>query len=342
MVNRDAIVHFGEAQTVTTSRTSAYRTVIKKMGETQKLVFCCAGIFLCYFYYGVLQEKITRVPYGEEGEKFVYQQSLVFVQCIINAIFALLTLKLTYSTDDMVDRTPTYMYLWCSVSYVGAMLASNTALRWVNYPTQVLGKSCKPIPVMLLGVIVARKRYPLIKYASVLLIVLGVALFLFKDKKNNATTEATGWGEILLLVSLTLDGLTGASQEKMRGEFSTKAHAMMFSVNKWSALYLGVAVLFTGEVFQFVAFVQRYPYVMWNVLLFSLTSALGQNFIFTTVTTFGPLTTSVVTTTRKFFTILFSVLFFGNPITSRQWFAVLLVFTGLSVDAIFGKARKTN
>jgi len=339
MVTKDVVVHFGEPQTVTTNRISLGRTCLKKMGETQKLIICCSGIFLCYFYYGVLQEKITRVPYGENKEKFVYQQSLVFIQCIINAVFAYVAFKISYGTDD-VDRTPTYMYLWCSISYVGAMLASNTALRYVNYPTQVLGKSCKPIPVMILGVLLARKRYPLLKYFSVLLIVMGVALFLFKDKKNNNAAESTGWGEILLLVSLTLDGLTGASQDKMRSEFSTKAFSMMFSVNKWSALYLGAAILFTGEIFSFISFCERYPYVLWNIVLFSITSALGQNFIFTTVTTFGPLTTSVVTTTRKFFTILFSVLFLGNAITSRQWFAVILVFAGLGLDAVFGKTRK--
>ena len=32
----------------------------------------------------------------------------------------------------------------------------------------------------------------------------------------------------------------------------------------------------TGEVFTFVSFVNRYPYVMWNILLFGLGSALGQ------------------------------------------------------------------
>lgn len=35
--------------------------------------------------------------------------------------------------------------------------------------------------VMILGVLLAGKRYPLIKYVCVLLIVIGVALFLFKD-----------------------------------------------------------------------------------------------------------------------------------------------------------------
>jgi uncharacterized membrane protein YjdF len=38
---------------------------------------------------------------------------------------------------------------------------------------KVLGKSVKPVPVMLLGVLVAKKRYPLSKYLYVLLIVAG-------------------------------------------------------------------------------------------------------------------------------------------------------------------------
>ena len=38
---------------------------------------------------------------------------------------------------------------------------------------QVVGKSCKPIPVMILGVIIGRKSYALKKYLFVLLIVIG-------------------------------------------------------------------------------------------------------------------------------------------------------------------------
>lgn len=305
------------------------------MGSTlgnQKLVICCLGIFICYFYYGVLQEKITRVPYGDET--FVYQKTLVFIQCCINAAFSYLVIL--WRNRSELDRTPTSMYVACSLSYMGAMLASNTALQYVNYPTQVLGKSCKPIPVMLLGILVARKRYPIMKYISVFLIVAGVALFLFKDKKS-ASAGGTGWGELLLIVSLTLDGLTGAVQERMRSESCTEAHHMMFAVNRWSILYLGVAIAFTGEAIMFLAFVGRHPQVVWNILLFGLTSAVGQNFIFMTVTEFGSLTCSVVTTTRKFFTILFSVLFFGNSLITRQWLGVGLVFTGLTLDALYGK-----
>lgn len=59
-----------------------------------------------------------------------------------------------------------------------------------------------------------------------------------------------------------------------------------------------------------------------------------------TVTTFGPLTCSIMTTTRKFFTILGSVIIFGHVITSRQIVGTVLVFIGLGLDAAYGKERK--
>ena len=93
-------------------------------------------------------------------------------------------------------------------------------------PFQVVGKSCKPIPVMLLGVLIGRKRYPILKYFFVFLIVLGVAMFMYKDKAVKTPEEGDkakadeifdiwsyiGIGELLLLLSLTCDGLTGAVQ----------------------------------------------------------------------------------------------------------------------------------
>ena len=308
----------------------------------KKLIVCCSGIFICYFYYGIIQERITRVPYGEEKEKFVYPMTLVFIQCIVNALFATAVIKLTYSSDD-IDRTPKTLYIWCAFSYVGAMLASNAALQYVSYPTQVLGKSVKPIPVMILGVLIAKKRYPIQKYLFVLMIVCGVALFLYKDKKQKTDQHKDsiiGLGELLLLVSLTLDGMTGATQDKMRVEHNIRSHYMMQKINICSFLILGTCIVLTGEIWNSIAFCQRHPSVLPNMLSFSIASALGQNFIFITVTTFGPLTCSIVTTTRKFFTILASVLFYGNALVSRQWLGVVLVFLGLGFDSMFGKTRK--
>ncbi|KAG7459772.1 hypothetical protein MATL_G00214150 [Megalops atlanticus] len=313
--------------------------------ERVRFISCFLGVFVCYFYYGILQETITRGQYGEgdKKEKFKYATTLVFIQCIINAAFAKLLIQ--FFEKPRPDHTRSWLYGVCSLSYLGAMVSSNSALQYVNYPTQVLGKSCKPIPVMILGVTILRKKYPLAKYLCVLLIVSGVAIFLYKPNKGAATTEEHlfGFGEMLLLLSLTLDGLTGVAQDHMRGRYQTSPNHMMLNINLWSTLVLGMGVLWTGEVWEFLSFTDRYPSIIYNIMLFGLTSALGQTFIFMTVVYFGPLTCSIITTTRKFFTILGSVLLFGNVITTMQWVGTVLVFLGLGLDAKYGKApRKTT
>lgn len=60
--------------------------------DNSRLLLYALGIFVCYFYYGVLQERITRGKYytGEdtEPEPFKYSLSLVLTTCFINYLFA--------------------------------------------------------------------------------------------------------------------------------------------------------------------------------------------------------------------------------------------------------------
>lgn len=119
-----------------------------------KLLFCAAGIFICYFYYGMLQEKITRGQYGN-NERFRYMCSLVFVQCLVNYIFAKLLLLTVMNQGE--DKTTVWYYGSAALTYLLAMVSSNMALEFINYPTQVIGKAGKPIPVMIFGVLLGKK-----------------------------------------------------------------------------------------------------------------------------------------------------------------------------------------
>ena len=123
----------------------------------------------------------------------------------------------------------------------------------------------------------------------------------------------------------------------MKSDHGTKPGPMMFWMNAWSTLILFVALTVTGELWQFVDFVQRFPFVISFILQFSVMSAIGQLFIFLTISSFGPLVCSLITTTRKFFTVLFSVLLFGNSLSGQQWIGTTLVFLGLSLDMFYGR-----
>ena len=269
---------------------------------------------------------------------FKCAMSLICVQCVINMLFARCILLVSQSKRD---TTSLLRYVSCAFSYLTAMVSSNMALQHVNYPTQVIGKSCKPIPVMILGVLYGRKRYPLQKYLFISMIVIGVALFVWKDGKSKSSNDdGSLFGYFLLFASLGMDGMTGAIQDRMRAESKPSFSQMMYNVNLWSSVILGVALLVTGEGATFVSFVQKYSFVMTDILWFSILSAFGQLFIFLTVVDFGPLPLSLVTTTRKFFTVLASIIYFGNPATSRQYMGTVLVFLGLALDTWKGKEKK--
>lgn len=101
----------------------------------------------------------TRRTFG--GEKFRYFMFLVGFQCVVNALIAkagikvfLMTHKSAFSfslfihwpvswhQNISVSLKPYRLYPILAVTYVGAMVASNSALAYITYPTQVYGSVC--------------------------------------------------------------------------------------------------------------------------------------------------------------------------------------------------------
>jgi len=93
---------------------------------------------------------------------------------------------------------------------------------------------------MVLGVVFGGKSYPMIKYLFILTIVFGVGMFMYKDNVASSSESSLGIGEILLLLSLTMDGLTGAIQDRMKADHQSKPGHMMLSMNKWSVGFLAI------------------------------------------------------------------------------------------------------
>lgn len=237
------------------------------------------------------------------------------------------------------DKTHQGWYAAAAFTYLSAMVCGNMALRWVTYPTQVIAKSSKPIPVMLIGVLLAHKRYTIQKYFFVLMIVVGVIMFIYKDGKSKDGDSNNHIGLILIGISLLSDGVLGAIEDRMRAATKPSTFNFMFSINMYSAIFLAVGTVLTGEISKFYEFALKYPDVYAKIGSAAIVGSFGQIFIFMMISEFGPLPCSIVTTTRKFFTVLISVLFMGNPLSTRQIFATAIVFAALFADAFWGKKQ---
>lgn len=69
----------------------------------------------------------------------------------------------------------------------------------------------------------------------------------------------------------------------MRAEAAPTAQHMMLDMNFWSMVFLSAALLLTGEGVQFVHFVSRHPVCLAHIGVLAIAGALGQLFIFITV-----------------------------------------------------------
>ena len=106
----------------------------------------------------------------------------------------------------------------------------------------------------------------------------------------------------------------------------------MLGMNLWGTIY-NIIYMFGwphGIGFEAVHFCKQHPEVAWDIFLYCCCGAVGQNFIFLTISRFGSLANTTITTTRKFVSIVVSSLLSGNPLSTKQWGCVFMVFSGLS------------
>lgn len=171
------------------------------------------------------------------------------------------------------------------------------------------------------------------------MIVSGIALFLFKDKKEDKEHELEYLGNILIGISLLTDGFKGASQDVMRKVARPTPLNFMFFENAWSTLILIGILIVGGEGVEFIQFSMRHQVVWERIGIIMLCSTIGQFFISAMVSHFGSLPLVITTTLRKFFTVLFSVFTFNHHLSIRQWTATAIIFGGLLMDALFGKKQ---
>ena len=323
-----------------------------------QLFICFSGIFICYLLNGIAIESITNI-FGERI--FTFYIFMVLIPSIFNFLFAKLTIIIQthtnnyYSQDGKIEQkknVPKYMYILCSIFMMSSMLCSNAALGYINYPTQLILKSIKPIPVLFCGICFAEKLYSIHRFMSTLIIVVGVTLFMYQQYvlKNSFMLNTEGehvdishysYGWILVFFSLLSDGLLAATQERMRLNYCLDTHVFMYYINVYTSIVLLIVVIISQELLKFITFMKDHPHELIYLFFFGLTSAIGQNFIYYTITNFGPLSCSIITTTRKFFSVLFSVYVFSHGMSLQMWICVFLVFLGLGFD-VFIQYKSTT
>ncbi|XP_066435437.1 adenosine 3'-phospho 5'-phosphosulfate transporter 2 isoform X1 [Eleutherodactylus coqui] len=284
---------------------------------------CVTGVFVFYLIYGYLQELIFSV----EGFK-PFGWYLTLVQFGFYSVFGLIELQLT---QDKRRRIPAKTYMIIAVLTVGTMGLSNTSLGYLNYPTQVIFKCCKLIPVMIGGVFIQGKRYNAVDVTAALCMSAGLIWFTLADSTVAPNFNVTG----VLLISLALcaDAVIGNVQEKaMKLHNGSNSEMVLYSYSI-GFVYILLGLAFTSGLTPAVAFCSKFPFQTYGyAFFFSLTGYFGISFVLALIKIFGALVAVTVTTGRKAMTIVLSFLFFAKPFTIQYIWSGLLVVLGIFLN----------
>ncbi|KAK3815437.1 MAG: UAA transporter family-domain-containing protein [Benniella sp.] len=311
-----------------------------------QLAICVAGIYTCFLTWGFFQEKVSTTPYGNEGAKFKFFIFLNLVQAITASAIAFLYLKVQGKSLVMPSRNLLGKYFQVAFSNAIASPFSYAALKHIDYPTMILTKSCKLVPVMLMNIVLYRRKYPTYKYVCVALITLGVSGFMLlapiDEHKKKGAVESSLYGMLLVIINLAIDGVTNSTQDQIFHSFKTSGQEMMCFMNLFMSAFMALWLLnpFNEELGNALAFCHAHPAIIKDVALFCICGALGQCFVFYTLEQFGSLSLVTVTVTRKLFTILLSVVAYGHILNISQWVMVGVVFSGIGLEAYVKRNEK--
>lgn len=306
-----------------------------KQEVIQKVLWCSAGLNIVFVCWGLLQERILTKPY--DGVYFEYSYGLVFLNRLGGLILSGAIVH--YYKVDFV-KSPLWEYSFPSVANMLSSWCQYEALKYVSFPTQMLAKAFKMVPVMLMGTVMMDKTYESYEYASAAVVGFGLYLFIdssehidFKENVFGQPETITGaWcGVVLLGLFLAFDSFTSQWQARwFHLHKSMSPIQMMLIMNAFSSVFAFITLIHQEELGPSLAFVYDHPNIALHVLLFIIFSTIGQILIFYTVKSFGAVVFSIIMSIRILLSTLISCFVYDHHITEMGMLGIIIVFGAIA------------
>jgi len=308
------------------------------LSRNVRLGLSVAGIMGFFVIYGLLQERIMTTPYSVDpvtGEEAFFRDStfLVLSNRLFAACFAIV--MVIRRGESIKNVAPLHKYAGVSLSNFCATWCQYEALKFVNFPTQTLGKCGKMMPVMLVGTFVSGKKYNFKDYAIAISITAGCVIFMLTGEIASKASVAnnTPYGLFLMAAYMFFDSFTSTFQEKMFKGYTMSTYDQMIYVNGFSAILSVIVLLANNGLSSAIAFSSAHPQLLFDSTLLSVCATLGQMVIYYMIKEFGALIFSTVMVTRQVVSIILSCIIYLHPLTVPQWLSAALVFGTLYYKA---------
>ena len=301
--------------------------------ELLKLVFGAGGIYAAFLYYGSLQEDVFRYT-APDGTQFKQAWFLQVLEAAANIVVGYIGMHVQGPTPNV----PLRLFAISGAAQVSAKACTSLALAsGLSFPVATLAKSSKMAPVMGGTLLLGGATYAVREYLQVAAIIGGTAIVSMGSKKKKSGGDSSSLGLLYIFLALVLDGVTAGYQKRLQSDMAMigvkpKPYDFMFWTNLFMCATALLIALGTMELFAGWDYVTNNPEIFSKILQFSACSAIGQSFIFYTLAHFDPLVLSTVTTTRKIFSVLLSILYKGHSLSWTGWAGVNLACLGIFAE----------
>ncbi|XP_073475524.1 nucleotide sugar transporter SLC35B4 [Aquarana catesbeiana] len=245
---------------------------------------------------------------------------------------------------------PLRYYVIMVAMFFTVSVVNNYALNLnISMPLHMIFRSGSLIASMVLGIVILHKRYTFSKYMSIALVSFGIFICTLMSAKQvtskPASSDEEGFVTLLwwllgiaaLTFALLMSARMGIFQETLYKEYGKHSKEALFYNH---ALPLPGFLLLAPDIYNHaVLFTQSEPYqlpllgiqmpILWFYLLMNIiTQYVCIRGVFILTTECPSLTVTLVVTLRKFFSLIFSILYFKNPFTTWHWIGTIFVFLG--------------
>ena len=296
----------------------------------QRVCYCAAGLIITFGIWSIVQERMLTMPY--DGDFFEYSYGLVFMNRLGGLLLSLYLMH--YFKVEWVS-SPLWEYSFPSVANMLSSWSQYEALKYVSFPTTMLAKAFKVVPVMLMGKFMHNKTYEPFEYTSAVLVGFGLYLFINSSEHISLDTNVFGdikgvkgaeCGVVLLILYLFFDSFTGQWQTRMfQINKNISPLQMMMIMNAFSAVFSFVTLVHKEELSISLYFVYQHPHMIIHLFIFCVCSTVGQLFIFYTIKTFGAVVFSIIMSLRILFSTILSCIVYSHEINELGLLGIAIV-----------------
>jgi len=281
-----------------------------------KLAFVGSGALISALVFAWLQEYVFELPGANAFGGFMsLLTSLTFMAC------AAAELACKGRLYDRKGGIKDYFIL--SLCTAGGIYFTNWSLKFINYPMRVMFKSSKLLPVMVMGLVIAKRKHTKTEYACAGLLVLGIVCFAMADARGSPKFDIRGI--FIISVGVLLDAITSNFEERrfFREKDCLHEEVILYSF-ALGAVWTLATISMTGELTSALTVMKQEPLMLWMTVAFSVMGYLSIVFVLLLIKLFNASVAEAVKSVRKITTIVISFAFFGKTVTQMHAMGFLL------------------